>query len=52
MPPIFRRAEDLGVPMLILTGADRLVDLVPLIEQHPNLDVVVDHMAGCAPDAP
>ena len=52
MPPIFRRAETLGVPMLILTGADRLVDLVPLLEQHPDLDVVIDHMAGCSPDAP
>ena len=52
MPPIFRRAETLGVPMLILTGAERLVDLVPLLERHPNLDVVIDHMADCSPDAP
>ena len=52
MPPIFRRAETLGVPMLLLTGAERLVDLVPLLEQHPDLDVVVDHMASCSPDAP
>ena len=52
MPPIFHRAETLGVPMLILTGAERLVDLVPLLEQHPELDVVIDHMAGCSPDAP
>ena len=52
MPPIFHRAETLGVPMLILTGADRLIDLVPLLEQHPDLDVVIDHMAGCSPDTP
>ena len=52
MPPIFRRAETLGVPMLMLTGAERLVDLVPLLEQHPDLDVVIDHMASCSPDAP
>lgn len=52
MPPIFSRAETLGVPMLMLTGAERLVDLVPLLEQHPDLDVVIDHMASCSPDAP
>ncbi len=52
MPPIFSRAESLGVPMLILTRAERLVDLVPLLEQHPNLDVVIDHMADCSPDEP
>ena len=52
MPPIFSRAESLGVPMLILTKAERLVDLVPLLEQHPDLDVVIDHMADCPPDDP
>jgi predicted TIM-barrel fold metal-dependent hydrolase len=52
MPPIFSRAESLGVPMLILTKAERLVDLVSLLEQHPDLDVVIDHMAGCPPDDP
>lgn len=52
MSPIFSRAETLGVPMLLLTGAERLVDLVPLLEQHPDLDVVIDHMASCSPDAP
>ena len=36
----------------MLTGAERLVDLVPLLEQHPDLDVVIDHMASCSPDAP
>lgn len=52
MPPIFQRAEALGVPLLMLTGAERLVDLLPLLEQHPDLDVVIDHMADCSPDAP
>ncbi len=46
MPPPFHRAESLAVPLLILTGADRLMDLVPLLEQYPGLDVVIDHMAG------
>ncbi len=52
MPPIFRRAESLGVPMLILTGWERLADLVPLLESHPGLDVVIDHMADCSPSVP
>ena len=52
MPPIFRRAETLGVPMLVLTGPERLPDLVPLLEQHGDLDVVIDHMADCSPAAP
>lgn len=52
MPPIFKRAETLGVPMLVLTGPERLPDLVPLLEQHGELDVVIDHMADCSPAAP
>ena len=52
MPPIFRRSETLGVPMLILTGPERLANLVPLLEQHGELDVVIDHMADCSPEAP
>lgn len=52
MPPIFRRAETLGVPMLVLTGPERLPDLVPLLEQHGDLDVVIDHMADCSPADP
>lgn len=52
MPPIFRRAEQLGVPLLLLTRAERLADLVPLLEQHPELNVVIDHMADCSPEGP
>ena len=52
MDPLFRRATRLGVPMLILTRSRRLPDLARLVELHPDLDVVVDHMADCRPDAP
>jgi L-fuconolactonase len=45
MDPLFQRAADLGVPMLILTRPPRLPDLAALLERHPGLDVVVDHMA-------
>ena len=50
--PIFHRAEQLGVPMLILTGPSRLPDLAALLERHTDLDVVIDHMADCSPDRP
>ncbi|MBN1400941.1 MAG: amidohydrolase [Anaerolineae bacterium] len=49
MDPIFARAAELGVPMLILTRPPRLPDLAALIERHPTLDVVIDHMADCSP---
>jgi len=52
MDPLFRRAAELGVPMLILTQPGRLPDLAALLERHPELDVVVDHIADCAPDRP
>ena len=50
MDPLFRRAADLGVPMLILTRPPRLPDLAALLERHPDLDVVVDHMADVTLD--
>ena len=50
MDPLFKRAEDLGVPMLILTGPGRLPDLAALLERHSDLNVSIDHMADCQPD--
>jgi L-fuconolactonase len=52
MDPIFGRAAHLQVPMLILTGPTRLPDLAAILERHPDLDVVIDHMADCPPDRP
>jgi predicted TIM-barrel fold metal-dependent hydrolase len=52
MDPLFARAAALGVPMLILTRPDRLPDLAALLDRHSDLDVVIDHMADCAPDRP
>jgi L-fuconolactonase len=45
MDPLFTRAQQLGVPLLLLTTPPRLDDLVPLLDRHPDLDVVIDHMA-------
>ena len=52
MPPIFQRAEDLEVPLLMLTRSGRLPDLARLLDRFPGLDVVVDHMADARPDRP
>jgi predicted TIM-barrel fold metal-dependent hydrolase len=50
MPPLFARAQQLRVPMVILTGPKRLPELARLIERHPDLDVVIDHMADAHPE--
>ncbi len=52
MPPLWKRAESLHVPLLVLAPVTRMPDLMPLIEQCPNLDVVIDHMADCPIDQP
>lgn len=52
MPPLWRRCNQLSVPMTVLTTAPRLPDLVPLIEANPELTVVIDHMADCPLDRP
>jgi predicted TIM-barrel fold metal-dependent hydrolase len=47
MAPLWRRCAALRVPMTILAPVTRLPDLVPWIEQNPELIVVIDHMADC-----
>ncbi len=47
MPPLWRRCAQLRVPMTILAPVTRMPDLIPLIEQNPDLTVVIDHMADC-----
>jgi len=49
MDPIWKRAQDLKVPMAILTKPPRLPAIAALTERHPDLDVVIDHMADCPP---
>lgn len=50
MDPLFARAEALGVPLLLLTRPSRLLDLARLLENYPDLDVCIDHMADVHPD--
>ena len=52
MLPLWRRCNELKVPMTILAPVTRLPDLVPLIEANPELTVVIDHMADCPLDRP
>jgi L-fuconolactonase len=47
MPPLFRRAAALHVPLLILTAPSRLPDLAAIVEKVPDAQVVIDHMADC-----
>ena len=50
MEPIFSRAEELGVPLLVLTKPERLLDLAKILERHGDLNVVIDHMADAPTD--
>jgi len=52
MPPLWKRAESLKVPMQIYAPITRMPDLISLIDQCPRLDVVIDHMADCPVDQP
>jgi len=52
MPPLWRRCSQLKVPMTVLAPITRMPDLVTLIEDNPELDVVIDHMADCPLDRP
>ena len=52
MEPLWRRCEALKVSMTILAPVTRMPDLVPLIERHPELTVVIDHMADSPLDQP
>ena len=47
MPPLWRRAQQLQTPMLILTSTPRLPQVGKLVEQFPDLNVCIDHMADC-----
>jgi L-fuconolactonase len=52
MAPLWRRSNELRIPMTVLAPASRLPDLAPLIEANPELTVVIDHMADCPLDRP
>lgn len=45
MPPLWRRCRELKVPMTLLAPVSRLPEIAKLIDQFPDLTVVIDHMA-------
>ena len=52
MPPLWRRCDELKVPMTVLAPITRMPDVARLAEPLPNLTVVIDHMADCPIDQP
>lgn len=52
MPPLWKRCDSLKVPMTLLAPIGRVPDIAKLIDQFPNLTVVIDHMADCPVEHP
>jgi predicted TIM-barrel fold metal-dependent hydrolase len=47
MEPLWSLTRNLGSTMTVLTSTTRLPDIANLIQDYPDLDVVIDHMADC-----
>jgi predicted TIM-barrel fold metal-dependent hydrolase len=52
MPPLWKRCEQLNVPMTVLTPVTRMPDVDKLASRYPNLTIVIDHMADSPLDQP
>ncbi|MCC6589538.1 MAG: amidohydrolase [Bryobacterales bacterium] len=52
MPPLWKRCNDLKVPMTILAPATRMPDVAKLADKFPGLTIVIDHMADTPIDRP
>jgi L-fuconolactonase len=52
MPPLWKRCDSLHVPMTLLAPISRIPAIKKLVEQFPDLTVVIDHMADCPVDHP
>jgi L-fuconolactonase len=52
MPPLWKRCENLKVPMTLLAPIGRVPDIQKLVDGFPDLTVVIDHMADCPVDHP
>ena len=52
MPPLWKRAQSLKITKQVYAPITRMPDLVHLIEQCPDLTIVIDHMADCPVDRP
>jgi L-fuconolactonase len=47
MVPLWKRCQDLKIPMTLLIPISRVPDIQKLVDQFPELTVVIDHMADC-----
>ncbi len=52
MPPLWKRCNELKVPMTVLAPVTRMPEVGQLIEKFPGLTVVIDHMADSPLDKP
>lgn len=52
MPPLWKRCNDLRVPMTILAPITRMPDIGALANKFPDLTIVIDHMADCPVNQP
>lgn len=52
MPPLWKRCQDLKVPMTVLAPIGRMPEVGLLLDKLPELTVVIDHMADCPVDRP
>jgi L-fuconolactonase len=52
MPPLWKRCDQLKVPMTLLVPITRVPDVQKLVDKFPDLTIVIDHMADCPVDHP
>ena len=52
MPPLWKRCQDLKIPMTVLAPVTRMPDVEKLAGRFPELTVVIDHMADCPLNRP
>ena len=52
MPPLWKRCQELKVPMTVLAPITRMPEVGKLLDGLPELTVVIDHMADCPIDRP
>ena len=50
MPPLWKRCQELKVPMTVLAPIARMPEAAVLLDKLPGLTVVIDHMADCPID--
>jgi L-fuconolactonase len=52
MPPLWKRCEELKVPMTVLAPVTRMPQVDKLAARYPGLTIVIDHMADSPLDQP